>query len=129
MARATRSITVLFAAGLALAGCANGGESLLTVQKTSLGAVLADPGGMTLYTLKTDPDGRSECYGRCAATWPPALAPDGLEPSGRVGIVTRNDGKRQLAYEGRPLYGWTKDARPGDVTGHNVGEVWLVARP
>lgn len=127
---ATRPITALFAAGLALAGCAGGGgDNLLTVRQTPLGPVLTDAEGMTLYTLQTDPKGRSECYGRCAAAWPPALAPEGLKPGGRIGMVVRKDGTRQLAYDGRPLYGWAKATKPGDVGGHDVGEVWFVARP
>ena len=44
-------------------------------------------------------------------------------------IVTRDDGKRQWAYKGWPLYYWSKDTKTGDKTGDGFNGVWKVARP
>ena len=49
--------------------------------------------------------------------------------SGDYSIITRDDGKKQWALKGRPLYFWAKDQKPGDKTGDGVNQVWHVARP
>jgi predicted lipoprotein with Yx(FWY)xxD motif len=99
------------------------------VQSTKMGPVLADPAGMTLYTYKDDDTGVSACYGRCAKSWPPFLAAASDKPNGKFNVTARKDGARQWVYDGRPLYLWDKDKKPGDVTGHGYGQVWYVARP
>ena len=43
--------------------------------------------------------------------------------------MTRDDGGKQWAYKGKPLYAWSKDAKPGDVTGDGVNNVWHIAAP
>jgi predicted lipoprotein with Yx(FWY)xxD motif len=91
--------------------------------------VLATPKGMTIYTYRDDPQGQSVCYDRCARAWPPVLAEAGAKPEGKLSVIKRKDGKRQWAYDGRPLYTWSKDQTPGEATGHKVGDVWHVARP
>ena len=50
-------------------------------------------------------------------------------PGGDYSLVTRNDGSTQLAYKGKPLYYWAKDAKPGDRTGDGVNQAWHTARP
>jgi predicted lipoprotein with Yx(FWY)xxD motif len=50
-------------------------------------------------------------------------------PGGDYSIVTRDDGKTQLAYKGKPLYYWVKDTKPGEKTGEGVNQVWRTARP
>lgn len=115
-----------------LAACASqesGSMGPLMVQQTAMGDVLSDSHGMTLYTLKSDPVGETTCYKRCARAWPPMLATAGAAPSGDLGLVKRKDGKMQWAWRGKPLYRWMKDKKPGDTTGHKVGDVWFVARP
>ncbi len=84
---------------------------------------------MTLYTRSTDPPGGSECVARCAQTWPPLAAGTDAKPTGRLGIIQRKDGTRQWAYDGKALYTWQRDKKPGDVTGHKVGDVWFIAQP
>lgn len=101
----------------------------LTVRSSGVGTVLANAGGMTLYTYKEDVAGKSACYERCARKWQPAEAAPGAVGNGRLTIIERRDGKRQYAYDGKALYGWVKDKAPGDATGHKLGEVWYVARP
>jgi predicted lipoprotein with Yx(FWY)xxD motif len=49
--------------------------------------------------------------------------------SGDWTIVTRDDGSKQWAYKGKPLYTWSKDAKAGDVTGDGVNNVWRIAVP
>lgn len=93
--------------------------------------VLADAAGMTLYTFDRDPGdaSKSVCNGPCAANWPPLMAAADARPSGDWKIVMRDDGARQWAYKGKPLYLWVKDQKPGDVTGDGFNNVWRVARP
>jgi predicted lipoprotein with Yx(FWY)xxD motif len=121
-----------FAAALMLAACAATDEHVAgpaLTRDTSLGTVLTDARGMTLYTLTGDESGKSTCYDRCARSWPPFLVANGVKPVGKWTIAARTDGTQQWAYNGKPLYLWDKDKQPGDVTGHKVGDVWWVARP
>lgn len=99
------------------------------VNRTAIGSVLATPQGMTLYIFTRDAPGVSHCYDRCAVAWPPFRAPPGAQGAGPWSVVRRADGTTQWAYQGRPLYTYNKDARPGDTIGEGVGGVWHVARP
>jgi predicted lipoprotein with Yx(FWY)xxD motif len=90
-------------------------------------AVLTDANGMTLYTFDKDTAGVSNCYDKCADNWPPLFAADGAAAEGEFTLVTRTDGKTMWAYDGKPLYLWVKDTKPGDTTGDMVGEVWHTA--
>jgi predicted lipoprotein with Yx(FWY)xxD motif len=95
-----------------------------------MNGVLVDSAGMTLYTYDKDPKGggKSVCNGRCAKAWPPLMAKTSDMASGDYSIITRDDGAKQWAYEGMPLYGWVKDKKPGDMTGDNYKKVWHVVR-
>jgi predicted lipoprotein with Yx(FWY)xxD motif len=88
---------------------------------------LTDAKGMTLYTFDKDAGGKSACNGPCAANWPPLAAAPDAKPYGEWTVIARDDGSRQWAYEGKPLYRWKKDANPGDKTGDNVNNAWHVA--
>lgn len=76
--------------------------------------VLTNAAGMTLYTWDNDPVGKSVCNGGCAMSWPPLLAKEAAVPTGDYSIVIRDDGKKQWAYKGKPLYLWSNDKKPGD---------------
>lgn len=93
--------------------------------------VLIGSNKMTLYTFDKDVagSGKSVCNGPCAANWPPLLAKDGDVATGHYTIITRDDGKKQWALKGQPLYHWVKDSKPGDRTGDGFNKVWQVARP
>lgn len=93
--------------------------------------VLVGPNGMTLYTFDRDAagSGKSVCNGPCATNWPPLMASATDRGSSGYGVVTRDDGSRQWSYQGKPLYYWAKDAKPGDRTGDGVNGVWHLARP
>ena len=89
--------------------------------------MLTDARGMTLYTYLKDTPQQSNCNDGCAMQWPPVVA-TGAPPSDAWTVVTRNDGSKQWAYRGKPLYGWIKDARPGDLTGEGVANgAWKIA--
>lgn len=100
----------------------------------ALGKILVDGKGMTLYlfTKDTKGSGKSVCAGGCLAAWPPLLgtpkAGSGVDAT-KLGTLTRDDGSRQVTYNGWPLYFWAQDSKPGDVTGQNVQGVWFVVSP
>jgi len=100
-----------------------------------LGSFLVNSDGMTLYRFNPDEPGVSNCSDECAANWPPLLVGEGELPRGNAGVVgqlgttDRDDGGRQVTYEGMPLYLWVNDSVPGDTTGHTVGDVWFVVAP
>ncbi|KLN55230.1 hypothetical protein [Variovorax paradoxus] len=100
-------------------------------QPKAADGALVGPNGMTLYTFDKDTagNGKSACNGGCAANWPPFMATDSDKPAGDFTIVTRDDGKKQWAAKGRPLYYWSKDTKPGDKTGDGVGGAWKTAKP
>lgn len=108
-----------------------GGDATLALSETSLGKVLVDGEGMTLYLFTPDAQGASTCTGQCAETWPPLavegepVAGDGVD-EGLLGTVERDDGTTQVTYDDHPLYTFAPDEAPGDVNGQGVNEVWWV---
>ncbi len=86
------------------------------------GGMLVGPNGMTLYTFDRDAagSGKSVCNGPCATNWPPLMASDSDKATGDYMIITRDDGKKQWAMKGKPLYYWAKDTKAGDMTGDGV---------
>ena len=122
------------AAALAIAAC--GGDS--TASSTSspaagttvsvrsidgVGKVLVDSRGMPLYTSNLDANGTPACSGACLSFWKPlTLAsgrPSAAAGAGKVGVVMRADGARQVVVAGKPLYTFVKDS-PGKATGNGV---------
>ncbi|WP_404299597.1 hypothetical protein [Alicycliphilus denitrificans] len=113
-------------AALALAGC----YSMSHAQVSTQGGVLVGPNGMTLYIFDKDmaDSGKSACNGTCATNWPPLTGM--AAPSGDgYSLIQRDDGTKQIAYKGKPLYYWIKDTKPGDKTGDGVNNVWHTATP
>ncbi|MER8723200.1 hypothetical protein NKJ72_19770 [Mesorhizobium sp. M0045] len=90
--------------------------------------IYTDASGMTLYTYDKDEAGKSNCYDKCAANWPPLKADANAKAEGEWTIVDRTDGTRMWAYEGKPLYTFIKDKKAGDVTGEGVGGAWHIAK-
>ena len=101
----------------------------LAMADSSLGSILVDGKGMTLYLFTKDTPNTSNCTGQCLVAWPPLLgeptAGTGVDDS-KLGSFTRADGRTQASYNGWPLYYWQADGKPGDVTGQNVNSVWFV---
>lgn len=102
---------------------------VLAEQPTVQDGYFVDANGATLYTFDKDTDGKSVCRDNCAKNWPPALAEQSDTAGGAWSFVESHDGKRQWAYNGKPLYLFAKDAKPGDTTGDGVGGVWHLAKP
>jgi len=89
---------------------------------------LTDTSGMTVYTFDKDRVGTSACYAQCSVAWPPVAA--GRMPLGPdFTVIAREDGIRQAAYKGRPLYFFIGDRKVGDAAGDNVQNVWHVVVP
>jgi predicted lipoprotein with Yx(FWY)xxD motif len=84
--------------------------------------------GMTVYTFDKDSGGKSMCNGPCATNWPPVMAGPDAKPSGDMTIITRDDGSKQWAYKGMPLYTFAKDTKAGDMMGNGVNNVWHVVK-
>ncbi|MBY0511202.1 MAG: hypothetical protein K2P94_13760 [Rhodospirillaceae bacterium] len=84
----------------------------------------ADAKGMTLYTYGPDADapGKATCVAACAAVWPPAIALPKSKPFGNWSLVTRDDGQKQWAFRGKPLYTYTKDTKISDVNGRGLDQ-------
>ena len=127
-----RIVKYLIAALLALAfvGCASYQTRSMGAPAKMAGGVLVNSAGMTLYTFDKDVagSGKSTCNGPCAALWPPIAAEDGTSGSGDYSIVSRDDGTKQWAYQGKPIYLYAKDEKPGDMKGDNFKNVWHVIK-
>jgi predicted lipoprotein with Yx(FWY)xxD motif len=119
------AITIAAFATVALAAMAP-----TKVGTSAKGKVLTDEHGMTLYTFAKDKKGKSACNGKCAENWPPLKAAAGDKGGKGYTVIKRDDGSMQWAYKGKPLYTWTKDERPGDITGDGfLKGAWHIAKP
>ena len=128
-------VAATFAAG---AGASAGARATLTVRSSKYGTILFDGRGRALYAFTRDRrGGPSRCYGACARAWPVyfsggrLLAGKGVKRP-LIGTVRRRDGRRQITYDGRPLYYYVGDKSAGQVSCQNVAEfggTWLVMRP
>jgi predicted lipoprotein with Yx(FWY)xxD motif len=88
--------------------------------------------GLTLYTFDNDVAGagRSVCNGACAGVFPPYLAGAQEVAKEPLSLLTREDGSKQWAHKGRPLYKFYADERPGDTGGDGMNRnLWHIARP
>lgn len=123
-------MTRMFVAAAVLAVSASAAQAgALIAVNSDIGEVIASAdSGLTLYTFRNDSRNSSNCYGDCASAWPPFLASASAQAEGGLKIINRNDGTRQYALNGKPLYFWAGDSRTGDATGDGVGGVWDVVR-
>ncbi len=88
----------------------------------------ADANGMTLYTSDSDAEaGKSACTGDCNRLWPALAAPNDAQPFGEWTPITRDDGSKQWALRGKPLYRYAHDMKPGDGGGNGHDGVWHIA--
>jgi predicted lipoprotein with Yx(FWY)xxD motif len=110
-------------------------ETLTTGTSDELGTYLVAANGMTVYTYGVDAAGVSTCVDECAENWPPVIvnADDtllgGLDVTGELGTITRDDDSTQLTYNGNALYYFGGDEAPGDTNGQGLGDVWFVVEP
>jgi len=86
--------------------------------------------GMTLYTFDRDvaASGKSVCNGPCAALWPPAVAAADAKAEGDFTLVVRDDGARQWAFKGKPVYTYSGDKKAGEMSGDNFKDSWHVIK-
>jgi len=126
----TTKILAPLLCALLLAACSGMDSRPAAPVKYSDG-MLTGSNGMTLYVFDKDAagSGKSVCNGPCATNWPPLFAADGDVASGDYSIISRDDGKKQWALKGRPLYYWVKDQKPGDKTGDGfLNNQWHVVK-
>ncbi len=107
------------------------------VRQTRYGRILVDGRGRALYLFTRERDPTARCYGGCAQAWPVFYARGkvraGSGANGKLlGSTKRRGGRRQVTYNGHPLYYYVTDRKPGQVTCQNVvefGGTWLVVSP
>jgi predicted lipoprotein with Yx(FWY)xxD motif len=108
----------------------------ITTGGSDFGPMLFDERGQAIYLFDRETTAEPDCYGDCAAAWPPVLTTGEPQASGDVraellGTTERDDGSLQVTYAGHPLYFYAHEA-PGQVLCHDVtefGGVWLVVTP
>jgi predicted lipoprotein with Yx(FWY)xxD motif len=98
---------------------------IVSTASTSLGPVLVDSRGHTLYLFGKDKNGKSACTGMCASFWPPLIAAGKPRAAGGVrasllGTTKRADGRMQVTYNHHPLYTFVKDTKKGQTNGEGV---------
>lgn len=116
----------------AAASPAAGGVSI-ALADSSLGKIVVDGEGKTLYMFTPDEGGTPTCYDQCAANWPALTADDasgvtagaGLDQA-KVTVVDRTDGGKQVKYGEYPLYYFANDAAAGDTNGQGLNDKWYV---
>jgi predicted lipoprotein with Yx(FWY)xxD motif len=147
-----RTMTLVAACVLLFAACggddeepsAGGGqdqppqEAAATIEVTSasMGDILVDPDGNTLYMFVPDQEenGEPTCYDDCAQAWPAfeatgdLTAGEGLDQS-LLASVERTDGTTQVTYNDLPLYYFSGDEAAGDTNGQGLMDVWYVVSP
>jgi predicted lipoprotein with Yx(FWY)xxD motif len=145
------------AAALVVAGCGGGGSkstsssvkakpskpapsapaAAVDLRASSLGRILVNSQGRTLYLFLKDRGPRSTCSGACAASWPPvtttAAATGGTGiVKAKLGTTARSDGTKQITYNGHPLYTYAGDSATGQMNGEGLnqfGAEWYVLSP
>jgi len=141
---------VLLLAALAVAGCgggsskatgppktASGKTATVGVSNASLGNIVVNSQGRTLYLFNRDSGTMSECNGACAVNWPPLRAAGKLTigsgaQASLISTSTRSDGPRQVTYNGHPLYLFKGDSKPGETNGEGLnafGGSWFAVSP
>jgi predicted lipoprotein with Yx(FWY)xxD motif len=122
--------------GASASGVSHSGV-VITTKTGSDGTYLADSTGRAVYLWVKDPMGKSVCSSACAGAWPPVPANGTVTASGSaqasdLGTITRDDGTKQVTYDGRPLYYYVGDSSPGQTNGQgsdNFGAKWWLVTP
>ncbi|MHB9863553.1 COG4315 family predicted lipoprotein [Streptomyces sp. YIM S03343] len=115
---------------------ATGGSGMVQARSSSLGRIVVDGSGRTLYVFQADSGTTSHCYGACAQAWPPDTTTghpgaQGLNAA-LLGTTARNDHTTQVTYKGHPLYHYSGDTKSGDTNGQGssaFGGTWYVVGP
>jgi predicted lipoprotein with Yx(FWY)xxD motif len=132
LAACSKSSSVTPAAGGGgSAGGTTGAATVSLTPSSSLGSILTDSSGRTLYLYQKDSGTASVCTGSCAALWPP-LTTTGTPTAGSgvtgsmLGTTMRADGSTQVTYNGHPLYLYVGDSGPGQTNGQGVQDFFVV---
>lgn len=115
----------------------SGGGIVSAAEVGDLGTILVDSAGRTLYDFHKDKGSKSACYDACAGAWPPLLTEgepkaEGGAQAGMLGTTKRKDGTVQVTYNGRPLYTYVGDQKPGEANGNDIdqfGAEWYALQP
>jgi predicted lipoprotein with Yx(FWY)xxD motif len=124
------AVAVLLALSLSGSTTTAAGPSV-GIGQSSLGKILVNGRGLTLYMYTHDKHRGSACSEACAQVWPPVLATGastlapGLAGS-KLKTIRRSDHRKQLAYNGHPLYTFSEDTRPGQKGGEAFLGAWFV---
>jgi len=127
-----RSMSVLASAifALSLVGSAFAQTASMPAGVKVASGMFTDAKGMTLYTFDNDKEpNKSACAGNCLNNWPVLKAEASDKDMGDWKVITRDDGSKQWAYKGKPLYYFAMDKAPGDKVGDGRGMVWHIAKP
>jgi predicted lipoprotein with Yx(FWY)xxD motif len=103
-----------------------------SAQPAMTGGAIVTREGLSLYTFDNDVagSGKSVCNAPCSGVFPPYLAGGEDQPNSNFTWITRDDGSKQWAYKGRPLYRFYADEKPGDTAGDGLNRnLWHLARP
>jgi predicted lipoprotein with Yx(FWY)xxD motif len=125
-----------YGGGGAATGTSSGSSASATVSigTSKLGKIIVDGSGRTLYLFEADKGTTSNCYDSCAQVWP-VLTTSGKPVAGPgvnaslLGTTQRKDGSLEVVYNGHPLYYFSGDKQPGDITGQDLnsfGAPWYV---
>lgn len=116
--------------GTSAAGSGTASGSTATVsarQIADAGTVLVNPSGQALYASDQESGGKVLCTGACLSFWKPLTIGTGTPTSsslpGKLGVVTRPDGNRQVSYDGKLLYSFAEE-QPGQVTGNGFADAF-----
>lgn len=129
--------TAIFLLHASQTQAAGAGGTVVSTAKTSLGRILVNSRGHTLYMFGKDRDGKSACSGKCATFWPP-LTTAGKPRAGAgaraslLGTTRRANGRLQLTYDHHPLYTFVKDTTKGQTHGEGLsafGGKWYAVSP
>jgi predicted lipoprotein with Yx(FWY)xxD motif len=135
--RFVRVLTVISALALMTARAALAAAvTVRTGNDATLGTVVVNSGGLTVYHNTKETHGKIVCTGSCATTWPPLLvgqkamlkAGHGIKAAD-LGRIKRPDGRFQVTYFGMPLYRYAGDAKAGQANGESLGGIWFAIRP
>jgi len=128
------SVSTTSGGGTSAPPAANGAATVSTASVGTMGTVLVDSKGFTLYYLKSEPTGTITCTSSCATNWPPLLLPAGTTtPSagtslkaGDLGTIARPDGGTQVTYKGKALYLFVGDTSAGQANGQGTADFFVV---
>src|SRR5579862_3106646 len=129
------SLSFLLAVGVGIpaATAAPTRATVKTAHNSKFGTLLVSSNGLTLYQLGTEKKGTIKCTGACATAWPPLLITGGAKPKAgpgvaqaELGTIKRPDHGTQVTYNGKALYRFASDSKPGAVTGQNVAGFHVV---